>query len=835
LDPTAEDVEGSTEFTDVEGGGFDEGEGAQNVSKGNEDLKEQLENANKSSEQDAEKEEQKSGEDGDDDGIEMDFDFDGQIEDVGKDDEENPNNSEGEETEEISEKMGDLGNDPGDVLDKNIWDPKDDEDKTEDLQELPDASVEGTDTRDDPEVVAKDKNELVSDEQNDKPPSPKEGEIDPLPDDWEMKEDGIDPSDDGDDDKPGAEHDVNEREIEGSDSQSINEEENGEDKEGVEKVTDENNEPAEDGDDTLEEKLSSEMSQPGEDSNGQDKENDDIHPPEDQLGTDVPEDQVSYQQSMPNTSSVQSDSTMSTSLQGSFDPNQEQSSAEQSHFGRETVSPRETSSEDVGKQKVPKCSRSSPPSRTPVPRESLPSAKRVKLSKEHSNAQSEEKDQKQESSLYSHVEDESVWDEQALDSAVLGQEGTQPVLEDIEDDNDESDAVEEMDVEDTERERMAEESIKRVAAKEMPVPSEEEQKGDLSEGGEENSDTESDGDEMEMETDSRELSFYHFSTDHYQDTSRTAQQDSEAVLKMVEESTLLLQNEDESTVDSTELWSKYEMLTSELSQSLYESIRITFEPTLATQFKGDFRSGKRLNIRRLIPYIASHYQNDRIWLRRSKPSKMNYQVLVAVDDSSSMAENKCRLTAFKSLAAISGALGRLEGVSFGICRFGNSVDVLKRFGEYMTTEGGGFVLKNMTFQQKRTNFVKLLKHSTAILSEEQRLSLHQSRGGRNQLLIVLSDGRGVFMDGAQAIEKAVRELNEEGIFSVFIILDPLQKDSVLSIRIPVFRQGEVPSFKSYLEAFPFPYYIILKDIESLPSVLGESLQQWFQLVNEATK
>ena len=33
--------------------------------------------------------------------------------------------------------------------------------------------------------------------------------------------------------QPGAEHDVNEREIEGSDSQSINEEENGEDKEGM--------------------------------------------------------------------------------------------------------------------------------------------------------------------------------------------------------------------------------------------------------------------------------------------------------------------------------------------------------------------------------------------------------------------------------------------------------------------------------------------------------------------------------------------------------------------------------------------------------------------------
>ena len=32
---------------------------------------------------------------------------------------------------------------------------------------------------------------------------------------------------------------------------------------------------------------------------------------------------------------------------------------------------------------------------------------------------------------------------------------------------------------------------------------------------------------------------------------------------------------------------------------------------------------------------------------------------------------------------------------------------------------------------------------------------------------------------SQAMEKAVREINEEGIFSVFIILDPLQKVIVL--------------------------------------------------------
>jgi len=47
-------------------------------------------------------------------------------------------------------------------------------------------------------------------------------------------------------------------------------------------------------------------------------------------------------------------------------------------------------------------------------------------------------------------------------------------------------------------------------------------------------------------------------------------------------------------------------------------------------------------MRRIIPYIASHYQNDRIWLCRSKPSKMHYQLLIAIDDSSSMQDNECK-------------------------------------------------------------------------------------------------------------------------------------------------------------------------------------------------
>lgn len=41
----------------------------------------------------------------------------------------------------------------------------------------------------------------------------------------------------------------------------------------------------------------------------------------------------------------------------------------------------------------------------------------------------------------------------------------------------------------------------------------------------------------------------------------------------------------------------------------------------------------------MIPYIASQFRKDKIWLRRTKPAKREYQIVLAIDDSSSMADN----------------------------------------------------------------------------------------------------------------------------------------------------------------------------------------------------
>ena len=98
-------------------------------------------------------------------------------------------------------------------------------------------------------------------------------------------------------------------------------------------------------------------------------------------------------------------------------------------------------------------------------------------------------------------------------------------------------------------------------------------------------------------------------------------------------------------------------------------------------------------------------------------------------------------------------------------------------------------------------------------------------------MLIVSDGRGIFSEGKETVLSVVRKLKELGIFSVFLILDnPEHKNSVLDIRIPVFGDDGKITIESYMEKFPFPFYVILQNINSLPTILGEALRQWFELI-----
>lgn len=69
---------------------------------------------------------------------------------------------------------------------------------------------------------------------------------------------------------------------------------------------------------------------------------------------------------------------------------------------------------------------------------------------------------------------------------------------------------------------------------------------------------------------------------------------------------------------------------------LCEELKSILEQKKISDLKGDYRTGKRLNMKRVISYIASNYRKDKIWLRRTDPSETHYRILVGVDDSSSM-------------------------------------------------------------------------------------------------------------------------------------------------------------------------------------------------------
>ena len=61
----------------------------------------------------------------------------------------------------------------------------------------------------------------------------------------------------------------------------------------------------------------------------------------------------------------------------------------------------------------------------------------------------------------------------------------------------------------------------------------------------------------------------------------------------------------------------------------------------------------------------------------------------------------------------------------------------------------------------------------------------------------------------------------------FIILDN-PAASVLDMQAVSFAGGH-PSFSKYLDSFPFPFYIILRDLAALPATLASLLRQWFEL------
>lgn len=289
-----------------------------------------------------------------------------------------------------------------------------------------------------------------------------------------------------------------------------------------------------------------------------------------------------------------------------------------------------------------------------------------------------------------------------------------------------------------------------------------------------------------------------------------------------------------SAEEARRLWSHYENLTRELSLGLTEQLRLILAPTLATKLRGDFRTGKRLNIKRIIPYIASQYKRDKIWMRRAIPSKRNYQIMLAVDDSKSMHESGSGQLAFETLALVSKSLSMLEVGEICVLGFGNEVNVAHGFDKPFTSDVGSQILQHFGFQQTKTDVRKLVADSITLFREARRRSFNTGTE-LWQLELIISDG---VCEDHETIRRLVRQAQDEQIMLVFIIVDALlDKKSILDMSQAVFEPdaaGETKlKIKRYLDAFPFAYYLVVGDVRELPGVLAQALRQWFAEVVES--
>ncbi|RNF26020.1 MDN1, midasin-like protein [Trypanosoma conorhini] len=343
------------------------------------------------------------------------------------------------------------------------------------------------------------------------------------------------------------------------------------------------------------------------------------------------------------------------------------------------------------------------------------------------------------------------------------------------------------------------------------------------------------------------------------------------------------------------LWQEQVAAVQGLSHHLCEQLRLILAPTLADKLQGDYKTGKRLNMKRIIPYIASQFKKDRIWLRRTKPNKRNYQILVALDDSFSMHCNNAGVMSCRAVALLAEALRQLEVGELGIACFGKETRIVHELQEPFTGESGPRAFSEITFAQKSTSLKLLLETSLDYLDSARERTHGQMRSTSQQLqqmMFIISDGQ--ITEDRQELRRLLLRAEENRQIVVFVLLDvkaaasptaatavsgggapagagsaaqpgpelsspaPLavkdlarltpaerlrrlkaerearlrrvQSNSVLDMQLVEFAGGKVVR-RAYMEEFPFPYYLIVRELETLPGAIADAMRQWFELLN----
>lgn len=913
--------EGATQFHDNEGGGIGEGEGVKDVSDKIENEDQVEDNFSKDQGKKEDPENMPDIKD-EEEAIEMSEDFEGKLHDgepKEQGEKDNDEKSDSEEEIELDKQMGDLGDVEADKLDERLWGDDDDDDDDDNANEKPEESGPGMDMEQS-ELVAKDDNvdaankndkDTKSRQEEEKDTELSEESIDKIHeqlDEREYDQNEIDPYQ-GNQKQPDVEaldlpEDLNLENQDGEESDNEKEEE-GDDPFNIdEKLTDFNEIPADEEDQTMEESNEQEQNDRAqtadetdektqeEDGDEEKSECQDQEPSEEETPENVEDEQLPKQdeqrepgreeaggpdeelqskkddnaedQDVPESKqrmeheaagktgdeNLQSDTAVELAgsatekdqakeEQGCGAADANQSEGHESKFTARVSSQRQSRDKTQSYKRKPGHGDNE---RTMGDRNERVS-KRLKTveadsARQQDTSQSEQK--VDEADIYEHVKEGcDSYDTQTYDAATTEQQKVGGASQEEQDEESESIQMETIQEEELECVDVQELKPEKERPSTTTASGHDSLESELHLPNTEDMDVTKDDlldSEKESKPERSKESTIHTVHDLLtEDMEQSVVLDPEELRKKLEEQLNAWQNEEagdpEKEKAAAVMWQQYQTLTAPLSQQLCEQLRLILEPTQAAKLRGDYRTGKRLNMRKVIPYIASQFRKDKIWLRRTKPNKRQYQICLAIDDSSSMVDNHSKQLAFEALAVIGNALSLLEVGQVAVCSFGESVQLLHPFHEQFSDQSGARILRSCQFQQKKTKIAQFLESAANMFVAAQ----HQSQQGNPetaQLLLIVSDGRGLFLEGKERVATAVEAARHNNIFVIFVVLDnPDSKDSILDIKVPIFKApGEMPEIKSYMEEFPFPFYVILRDVNALPETLSDALRQWFELV-----
>lgn len=176
-------------------------------------------------------------------------------------------------------------------------------------------------------------------------------------------------------------------------------------------------------------------------------------------------------------------------------------------------------------------------------------------------------------------------------------------------------------------------------------------------------------------------------------------------------------------------------------------------------------------MKKVISFIASNYRNDKIWLRRTLPSKRDYKILVAIDDSLSMKHGNLGFFSLESCIALTEALHKLEVGKVAVARIRDRLELLHSFEDGYNSERAAHFVSQFSFSHHAQTSADT-SMSNFVSDANSMLDMQNSGGGGNALIncpfvIVLSDGR----FNKENVRRFMREAKEKRYLYVFVCLD----------------------------------------------------------------